>query len=262
MREFRTHMLGAVASIMARTSGNSLSANGGLPPMIAGSGVSLPIPNRQQLDAFNVNREGWEGITNSLYDSAAYAAAGANTLAFFATPIGQGVGFGGGVKTLSDTNMQLAGQLPANQEFLVQSIEILFSPTTPTVAAQMPAAFGAQAISQIVNDAYIFYRAGNLTLTVGSKAYLQEAPLMKFPTKAFFEAHAALADVSTTGASFQSRIAYATARGRPYLLKAPLRLVSNQNFGVSLNWPEGLQAITNPARVTVTMDGVLYRRSQ
>lgn len=225
-------------------------------------GIALPIPNRSQLDAFNVNRDGWEGITQTLYDSAAYAAAGATQLNFFNTPVGQGTGFGGGAKTLTDTNMTLAGQMPANQEFLIQSVEILFEPTTPTVAAQMPAVQGADATAAIINDAYIFRRAGNLTLTIGAKAYLQEAPLMKFPAKSDFWLSAALAGGNVTAANLSQRIAYGTAKGRPYLLKAPLRLVSNQNFSVSLNWPEGLQAITNPARITVTLDGVFYRRSQ
>lgn len=225
--------------------------------------VSLPIPNRSQLDAFNVNRDGWEAITNTLYDSTAYAAAGQTTLAFFSTPVGQGTGFGGGAKTYSDTNMTLAGQLPANQEFLIQSLEILFDPTTPTVAAAMPASLdaAANAAQVIINDAYIFWRAGNLTLTIGSKPYCQEGPLMKFPPKAWFEVHAALAS-STTADTKALKTGFATSRGRPYLLKAPLRLVSSQNFGVTLNWPEGLQAISNPARVTVSLDGVLYRRSQ
>lgn len=225
--------------------------------------VSLPIPNRSQLDAFNVNRDGWEAITNTLYDSTAYAAAGQTQLQFFSTPVGQGTGFGGGAKTYSDTNMTLAGQLPANQEFLIQSLEILFDPTTPTVAAAMPASLdaAANAAQVIINDAYIFWRAGNLTLTIGSKPYCQEGPLMKFPPKAWFELHAALAS-STTADTKALKTGFATSRGRPYLLKAPLRLVSSQNFGVSLNWPEGLQTISNPARITVSLDGVLYRRSQ
>lgn len=225
-------------------------------------GIALPIPNRSQLDAFNVNRDGWEGITQTLYDSTAYAAAGQTQLSFFALPVGQGTGFGGGTKTLTDTNMTLAGQMPANQEFLIQSIELLFEPTTPTVAAAMPAAFGAQAVAVLINDVYIFRRMGNLNLTIGAKAYLQEAPLMKFPPKASMRVDAALSDATTPAAAFQSRIAWASAEGRPYLLKAPLRLVSNQNFSVTLNWPEGLQVISNPARVFCTLDGVFYRRSQ
>lgn len=221
------------------------------------------IPNLQDLQKFVVNREGWEVIKQSFYDSAAYAAAGVNTLAFFSTPIGQGVGLGGGVKTQTDTNMNLAGQLPANQGFLIEGIEILFAPTTPTVAAGMPAAFGAQAAAVQVNDAYIFRRSGNFTLTIGSKPYLQEAPMMKFPASSDLQIGAALADTTSAAASSQSRIAYAKAVGRPYSLgSAPIFLTANQNFNVTLAWPEGLQAISNPARITVSLFGLLYRRSQ
>lgn len=215
------------------------------------------VPNRQQLAKYNVNRPGWEAIRATLYDFQAYPAAGSLNLQFFAIPNGQGG------KTFSDTNMALAGQLPANINFLVQSIEVVFFPTTPTVAAQMPAAFGAQAIAQIVNDAYIFRRSGNLEFIVGSKPYLQDAPMCKFPSKTYYQLDAALADVTTAGAALQSRIAYGDAKGRPYLLSpADLLLESNQNFSVFLRWPEGLQAITNPARVGVVLDGILYRRSQ
>lgn len=215
------------------------------------------VPTRAQLSKYSVNRPGWEAIKQSLYDYQAYAAAGQTNLTFFALPVGQSS------KTLSDTNMTLAGQLPKNQEFLIQSIEVFFSPTTPTVAAQMPAAFGAQAIAQIINDSYIVGRAGNLTLTIGSKPYLQEAPLGRFPQKAAFTVDGALADVTTAGASLQSRLAFGQWRGRPYLLDpAPLLLPENQNFSVSLAWPEGVQAITNPGRIGVILDGILYRRSQ
>lgn len=224
------------------------------------------IPNLADLQKYVVNREGWEVIKQSFYDSAVYAAAGQVALNFFSTPIGQGVAaLGGGVKTLSDTNMNLAGQLPANQGFLIEGIEVSFEPTTPSVAAQLPAAFGAQAIAQIVNDSYVFRRSGSLTLTIGSKPYLQEAPLMKFPASSDFAVSAALADVTTAGASLQSRIAYGKAVGRPYSLgSAPIFLTANQNFGVQLAWQEGVQALpsTNPARVRVSLFGLLYRRSQ
>ena len=219
--------------------------------------MAAQVPNRQQLSQYVVNREGWEGIKQSLYDFQAYPAAGSTQLNFFALPIGQGG------KTQSDTNMTLAGQLPTNQEFLIQSIEVHFYPTTPTVAANMPAAFGAGAVAEQVNDEYIFRRSGNLELFIGSKTYLQEAPLSKFPQKAYFDLHAGVADATTAAANLQSRIAIGKACGRPYMLHpASLLLTSNQNFAVSINYPEGVQAITNPARVGVTLDGFLYRRSQ
>lgn len=223
--------------------------------------VIIPIPTRGQLDAFNVNREGWEGVTQTLYDSLPYAAAGGAQFTFFALPVGQGVGFAGGTKTFEDTNITNASMLPANIEFLIQSVELMFLPTTPTVAAGLPSVFGAQLALTLINDAYIFYRTGFLKLFIGSKDYLTEAPLMKFPPKQYFELNAAFADATTAGAALQSRAGFATARGRPYLLKAPLRLVSNQNFNVTINFPS-LRAITNPALVYCTLDGVLYRRSQ
>lgn len=217
------------------------------------------IPNRSALSRYNVNRPGWEAVRQSLYDFTTYAAAGQTQLSFFALPVGQSS------KTLSDTNMVLAGQLPANQEFLINSVEIYFRPTTPAPSAStVDAAVAAPALATAINDSYLVSRTGNLTLTIGSKSYLQEAPLGRFPPKTSFSVEAALALATTVAAdSIESRIAVANWGGRPYLLSpADLRLVSTQNFGVTLNWPEGVQAITNAARIGVILDGVLYRRSQ
>lgn len=216
------------------------------------------IPSRAELKArYSVMREGWDVRRQSLYSFQAYAAAGATQLTFFALPVGQGG------MTESDTNMTLAGQLPAGQEFLVQSLEVHFYPATPTVAADMPAAFGAQAIANSVNDAYIFYRRGNMVFTVGTAEVLKEAPLGRFPPKTTFHVEGTAADQSTIAASLQTRIAYAGMGGRPYVLSpADVLLTSNANFSVTMNWPEGVQAITNPARVGVVLDGYLYRRTQ
>lgn len=238
---------------------------GGLPSNMANA-IFLPkgVPTMEQIIAwYSVNRRGYEAIRQNFYDSNAYPAAGVQALAFFQVPKGQGTGFGGAAKTPSDTNMDLAGQLPAQQEFVVESISVEFWPTTPTVAAQMPAAFGAQAIAQVVNDAYIFTRSGNLTFFIGSKNYVVEGPMNKFPSKQNFHLDAALSDATTAGSAFQSRVAYGYALGEPYRL-SPLKilLISNQNFNVTLNWQEGVQAITNPARVFVRLNGMLFRASQ
>lgn len=216
------------------------------------------VPTRAELSRYSVNRHGWEAIRQSLYDYQAYAALGQAQLTFFAQPVGANG------RTLSDTNLTLAGQLPKNQEFLIQSIEVFFSPTTPTVAAGMPSvAPAAGAVASLVNDAYIVGRSGNLNLTIGAKPYLQEAPLGRFPQKAHFELAGALADTTSAAADRQSRLAFGWWTGRPYLLDpAPLLLPENQNFSVALSWPEGAQAIVNPARIGVILDGILYRRSQ
>lgn len=215
------------------------------------------------LQNFQVNTNVWETLTQSLYDSAVYPAAGATSIAFFQQPVGQGTGFGGSAKTNSDTNMVASGMLPANQMFLIESFEVDFQPTTPTVAAQMPAVFGAEVVAAIVNDAYIFQRSGNFTLTVGAKPYLQEAPLSRLPASSNFHVRGALSDQTTPAANLQSRVVFGVYEGQPYIITPNnILLVSNQNFGVTLAWPEGVQAITNPARVFVIMNGNLYRKAQ
>lgn len=218
------------------------------------------VPSHTEMqNKYSVNRPGWEVIRQSLYDFQAYAAAGQSVLTFFAVPVGQSG------KTSTDTNMSLAGQLPLNQDFLVQSIEIIFFPVVPNVAADAPAAFGAQAIAQRINDTYLVHRTGNLNLNIGSKSYLQEAPLGRFPPKTHFRLDGTIADQSTIAASLQSRVVNGYWEGRPYLIApAQLQLTSTQNFNVTLNWPEGVQALPSgaPGRIGVVLDGLLYRRSQ
>lgn len=217
------------------------------------------VPNRAALGRYNVNRPGWEAIRQSLYDFTTYAAAGQTQLTFFALPVGQGG------KTLSDTNMTLAGQLPANQEFLVNSIEIYFRPTTPAPSSSTnDPVVAAPVLATHINDSYLVSRTGNLNMVIGSKPYLQESPLGRFPPKTDFRVDSALALATTVAAdSIESRIAVANWGGRPYLLSpTDLRIVSTQNFSVTLNWPEGVQAIANAARIGVVLDGFLYRRSQ
>lgn len=222
------------------------------------------VANMNDLSTFATTQwNNWEFVNQTLYDSNAYAAAGVASLLFFQVPQGAGVGFGGGAKSASDTNMVLNGQLPSGNMFVATQIEIEFQPTTPTVAAQMPAAFGAQAIAQIINDAYIFWRSGNLALRILQKDYLNEAPLMRMPSQADFSLQAAFADVSTTGAGFQSRAAFASAYGPVYQF-APNNLLipETTNFKVTLAWPEGVQAITNPARIFVRLGGMQARQAQ
>lgn len=232
----------------------------------AGGGLYSPggyIPSIANLGNYNVVWNQWEASTQSLFDSVSYPAAGTAQLTLFALPVGQGTGFGGSTKTLSDTNMLLAGQLPANQMFLMREIEVNIQVTTPTVTAQMPAVFGTQAAAQLVNDAYIIYRSGNLQLQIGSKLYLTEGPLQKFPPQTQFVVEGAVADTTTAAASSQSRIFYPSMRGRPYVITPNNLLIqANQNFGVTLNWPEGVQAITNPARIFLNINGWLYRKAQ
>lgn len=221
------------------------------------------VANLADLTGFQVIWNQWELLTQSLYDSVAYPAAGLNSNTFFTVPIGQGTGLGGGAKTRSDTNMQLAGQLPAGNMFIISSVEVSLQPATPTVAAGMPAAFGAQAVATSINDSYIIGRSGNLNLTILSKPYVQDAPIGKFPPTADFSLNAALCDGTTLASASQSRIGYGGWEGLTYILTPNNLLIpSSTNFSVTLAWPEGLQTITNPARIFCRLNGMLARKSQ
>ena len=182
----------------------------------------------------------WEFIEQSLYDSFSYAAAGVTgSQTMFQVPIGSGTGFGGNAKSTSDTNMNTNGILPSGQMQLVTSIELEFQPTTPTVTAGMPAVFGAQLVATQINDAYIFWRSGNLIFRILQKNYVTEAPLMRFPSTDDFSLQAALADSTTAGAAQQSRIGFASSYGQPYVLSPNNLLIpETTSFFVILSWPK------------------------
>ncbi len=233
----------------------------------------MDAPNLNQLRGYDVNRAGQiEAVRQSLYDYQVYATAGATALTFFSTPIGQGLsaapGNAGNVKTIADTNMQLAGQLPAGQNFCIETVEVHFEPgavsTANTFTMVSPIAFAAAAsaatVFAAVSDVAAIYRSGTLILSVGSKNYLQESPLGRFPPQAHLSVQGAVASTSATVG--QTAVTLARMEGRPYHI-IPIRLVNGQNFACSLTWPV---AVATPSafngRIGVVFDGYLYRNSQ
>jgi hypothetical protein len=212
-----------------------------------------PIPSLAQLQQYNVNRpDAVEAVRASLYDTLAYAQAGQTQLKFFQTPKGQGG------KTDADTNMTFAGALASPQSFLIQTIELYFFPgMAPGVldAANTPIA------PTFSNDVYNFYKPGAwLELFIGSKAYLDEAPLMKFPPRCGLGGFASnQSNASTSTSSVQ--LNYASAGGPVYEVDPPILLVPTQNFAVSLNWPAAV-GISAAGSVMCNLGGILYRNSQ
>lgn len=231
------------------------------------------IPSLTELRRFSVNRAGAEGIRQSLYDHLLYPTAGQAQLNFFALPQGQGIATAlgavvGSAKTISDTNMESAGMLPAGKSFLLTSVEVAFeaglSAAVNTFTPAVPSLFAvaaAAAVAAQINDVASFYMSGSLKLFIGSKTYLEEAPLKRFPPKTQFTLDVAVATNSAT----VGEVAAASAKisGRPYQVSPPVYLENNQNFVVQMNWPA---AVATPsgfnARVGVILDGFLYRNSQ
>ncbi|MBT9174236.1 MAG: hypothetical protein DDT21_02648 [Syntrophomonadaceae bacterium] len=208
-------------------------------------------PSLAEVQRFSVNRAGeFEAVRQSLYDFQTYPAAGITQMMFFQVPAGQGT------KTLADTNMEIAGSLPNPKMQLVQSIEILLFPDSSpssTAAVTNPSAF--------VNDTYLLSRSGWVEFFIGSKAYLLEAPIGRFPPKTRLDGFGAVNHTLAVAGTTTVRDSYAVLAGRPYIVDPWILLKPTQNFRVSLNWPVAIP-ISAPARIGLVLDGILYRNSQ
>ena len=209
-------------------------------------------PSLEALSQYNVNRPGQiEAVYQPLYDYQLYAAAGQTSLTFFQVPVG-----GGAVpRTLADTNMRSAGQLPAPQQFLIQSIQVQLLPGFALTSA---AAIAATSFAQ---DAYTILANGILRLRVGSKDYVEHSPLIDFPPTSRMSGFAAAS--TGTGDATTFKATYAQADGVPFAV-VPIRLIASQNFSVTLEWPAAVAVPSANAttRIGVKFTGYMYRNSQ
>lgn len=235
---------------------------------------------RAELDAFGfeagavVNASQSEVIKQTLYDFQLYATAGTAQMSFFQQPVGQGVtsapgGVVGTAKSVADTNMQLAGQLPSGVAYKIESIEVSFLPgsvsTANTYTMAALSLFNAAAAATVagpVNDVNTFYQSGTLELNVLQKNYLRESPLMRFPPKATLDLSAAVSSNSATVG--EVAVVLAKAGGRPYYMDVcPITIKPAIAFDVTLKWP-GVVATPSGfnGRVGIILDGLMMRASQ
>lgn len=222
-------------------------------PMAANC-VSVCPPQKDMLTPgrFAVNTlEQMEAITQPLYNYQAYAAAGQQQLVFFQVPVS-------GVVNLEDTNMQLAGQLPAPQKYLIQGIGVDYLP------GNAAGRFGAQSANSNFNDAWAVLKRGTLVLTIGSKDYLRIPNLLTLPPRSHMGGVGWASDQTTPGATMQGVTSAGYADGDVYR-PTPLLLEAGQNFSVSIQWPGGVVPIPSTdaaARIGVIFYGTLYRPPQ
>jgi hypothetical protein len=209
-------------------------------------------PSISQLSNFDPNLAAQtEAVKWNFYDTLSYAAAGQQSLTFFQSPVGQNG------RTYADTNMQAAGAMPNPQQFLVTGIEIYFFPGSSV----SPAPLAAPAANAFISDVNAFWNSPAwLQFFIGSKAYLNESPLLKFPPPNGLNGWAAITDTDAAGAK-QTQISYATACGECFDMNPPVLLTTNTNFNINLNWP-ALVTLSAAASVKVNLSGLLYRSSQ
>lgn len=231
-------------------------------------GMFQTVPTAGDFGAYRVTNPNFaEVVKQPLYDYQLFPGAGAQTLTFFQSPLGQGITTAlgatvGSVKSYSDTNMALGGQLPSGFEFLTDCIRLEFYPGsvatantyTPAVVANW-AAVAATTQSGAVNDANTFWQGGRLEFNVLGKNYTRATPLIKFPPGAKFDLDGYAASNSATTAALYSAILVPC--GDPYELMPPVSLQPSVNFDVSLIWPAA-QALPSGfnARVGVILEGL------
>lgn len=232
------------------------------------------FPSAAEFEAARVTNPGMSEIVRQrLYDYQLYATAGVGQLTFFQTPAGQGITSAAGAtvgsaKTLQDTNMVLAGQLPSGMGYLIESIEVFYLPGSVATAntytpanLSLFATAAAASVAAQVNDVNTFYQSGMLELNILQKNALREAPLIAFPPKAHLDLAAAVASNSATVG--ETAIVLGKAGGRPYYLEPRISLQSAVNFEVALKWPAPVATPSGfNARVGVIFDGFMQRASQ
>lgn len=200
-------------------------------------GLQRPPSPAQQLQRNRVRDPSMVGaIWQPLYDYQTKTAAATAQQTFFQTPIGQDN------KTIADTNMISAGQLPLGNRFSITGIQVELLPLMDITGA---------ALSEWANDIQALYNSGALVLTIGNKDFATQAPLNKFPPVNHLS-------VQTSSGTTAVNSTYACAVGREYATN-DMYIESNQSFSVSLSQ---MGAISADARIGVTLNGWLYRDVQ
>lgn len=203
-------------------------------------GLNLPNPRQTLAGSQVLMANSAEVIFQPLYDTQVYPNAGANALAFFQESIGVNN------KTVVQTNMELNGQLPKGQAFVVTAIQVAFYSGELSDGTD---------VTRLVDDARTFAENGALVFRIGSKDYVTQAPLGKFPPVEGLEVVAAVAD--GTGII---NVEYARTDGREFAI-LDLELASSNNFKVSLlelpALPSGIDG-----KIVVSLNGYLYRNTQ
>lgn len=213
--------------------------------------AGLSFPSMFDMSKYMVNVASiGETIWWPLYDIQAYGTGGITTATYFQRAVGSS-----GI-TKASTNMVTPGTIPRGQQFLITSIEVeLYSAKADISVATTVAPLQ-------VEDYYaVMTAAAYLELTIGSKAYVTEGPLLRFAPRQRIKADMAVAANDTT-ANTATTVSNGLAQvcGETYDI-VPLVLVPNQNFNVQIAFDSAI-SITTAARLGVTLNGYLTRNAQ
>lgn len=216
----------------------------------------------------------WQSNRKRWYSYLTYPSAGQPILTFFGTAMGQGTP----PQTPELTNMPKAGSF-GQGHFLLKSIAAVIKINTWNLAA-----WNGLDASSVYSDLLMgFTQAGVLTLNINSRPFAQiPKPFLYAPP---YDGHervytsgltslTLLQGTPNTLGSVTTSPPYAeqlTLRDSCYLVDPNVFIEAEQNFDVSISFPDGnipilatsiVNDTTNPLLVGVVLDGVFFRPLQ
>lgn len=203
-----------------------------------------------------------EEVIQPIYDTEAINAL-SGEFNYFQRPLGQAA-IAGFSKTLRDTNLRTAGQLPRPQVFVITGIRVI-----PSLVSGDASASPAPVIpdfSDFLSTLKAIVHESILTLRIGTKDYLQ-VPTFRVPANVGVDAVGWAQRTATAGEAAENDVYYSLWPEGEYFSTLPgrLRLPSLQGFNASISFPRAAvnsTLVSGGLKVTVALDGIHGREVQ
>lgn len=200
-------------------------------------------------EAYNSQYRGKkESIGWMLWDTVQFTSAAVNNLVFFTTARA----------TLDLSNMQLQGQLPAPNAFLLRGLRFYVKQRPRSEAKSALGAVQAGAIDNIQQ----LHNTGVMNILIGAKEY-GPYPLWLIPSGGgAFGVIASDGDVASPGEIQDYAISGAPDARNSFTLAVPIFIAPQINFSATLTWPAAITLSGGNTNVTVGFEGDLIRPVQ
>lgn len=159
-------------------------------------------------------------------------------------------------------NIPLAGQMPADQDFLVISPQFIPN-ADPTVFTSEALNADSSTLGDAVNDVEQLVHNGVMSLIIQNKTY-GEWPLHKTPAGGGVWGHTSLAgagSVATVGALSIANNGFPTAQNA-LILDPPVTIHQQTNFSIRIDWPTAVTLRGGNVNCRVLLEGQLIRPKQ
>ena len=215
---------------------------------------AIPPNVKQILQMYGAYASGVvEAHYQPLYSMLAYPSAGQANFSFFTT--------GSTPATLNTTNLPgNGGQLPSPINYLILGVEVIFkSGLTPgSIVTTSGETAADDYYAAIDND------VGYFELKIGTKPYLQVAPLSALGESDSPTYNVALSAATTASATTINNVAGNFVPARQSAGITPLLLKSNESFYVTITYPGGKVALPSGKAgvIGVRLNGYQYQNAQ